>query len=378
MEQKVALAILLITSIILGSVGGLTSAFLASQPGPQGEQGPPGQDGLDGQDGSQGPIGPAGPQGEQGLAGSQGEQGPQGPAGPSGTDGAAWLSGSGAPDSSLGSDGDYYLDFANNDIYKKASGAWLKETNIAAGANGATWLSGSGAPTSDLGSDGDYYLDTNNSEVYNKVSGAWTVIASIKGEKGDTGDQGPQGEQGIQGIQGEKGDTGDQGPQGETGATGPIGATGPEGPQGEQGLPGADGSNSVIQVIYSRNSTILETQSYPTMQWVNMSELDSSMMININVQQNSRLLIQFSASISIVAPASLQTRVVVDNNYISTVSTNSASSASTGTIIFSDHIEFVTNPLNIGTHTINLQVLRENGLPTILDRTITIMEITSP
>jgi hypothetical protein len=363
MEQKVALAILLITSIILGSVGGLTSAFLASQPGPQGEQGPPGQDGLDGQDGSQGPIGPAGPTGEQGLAGPQGEQGIQGPAG---TDGAEWLSGSGAPDSSLGSDGDYYLDFANNDIYKKASGAWVKETNIAAGANGATWLSGLGAPTSDLGSDGDYYLDTNNSEIYNKVSGTWTAIATIKGEKGDPGEQGPQGEQGIQGIQGEKGDQGDKGD------------TGTQGPQGEQGLSGADGSNSIIQVIYSRNSTIFGTQSYPTMQWVSVSELDSSMMINVNVQQNSRLLIQFSASISITAPGSLQTRIVVDNTSTSTVSVNSVSSASTGIIKVSDHIEFVTDPLNIGTHTINLQVLRENGSPTILDRTITVMEITNP
>ena len=114
------------------------------------------------------------------------------------------------------------------------------------------------------------------------------------------------------------------------------------------------------------------------MQWVNVSELDSSMMINIDVQQNSRLLIQFSASISIAAPASLQTRIVVDNNDISTVSKNSASSSSTGTINFSEHIDFVTNPLNIGTHTINLQVLRESGSATILDRTITVMEITSP
>jgi hypothetical protein len=354
MEQRSALAILLITSILLGLAGGLTAAFIAARPGPQGEQGATGQGGL------QGPVGPAGPQGEQGLAGPQGEQGPageqgvqgiqgeqgpqgpQGPAGPAGTDGAAWLSGSGAPGSSLGNDGDYYLDFANNDIYKKASGAWVKETNIAAGANGATWLSGSGAPGSSLGNDGDYYLDTDTGDVYNKATGTWTVITNINGEQGEQGPQGPQG------------------------------------PQGEQGPPGTDGTNSIIQVIYSRNSTIFETQSYATMQWVNMSELDSSMIININVQQNSRLLIQFSASISITSPGSLQTRIVVDNIYISTVSVNSVSSASTGIIKFSDHIEFVTDPLNTGIHSINLQVLRENGSPTILDRTITVMEITSP
>jgi hypothetical protein len=222
------------------------------------------------------------------------------------------------------------LDFANNDIYKKASGAWAKETNIAAGANGATWLSGSGAPGSSLGNDGDYYLDTDTGDVYNKATGTWTVITNIKGE------------------------------------------------QGEQGPPGTDGSNSIIQVIQSTNTTIFQTQSYPAMQWVNMSELDSSMMININVQQNSRLLIQSSASISITSPESLQTRIVVDNNYNSAVSMISTGSASTGIIKLPNHIEFLTDPLNSGIHTVNLQVLRENGSPIILDRTITIMEITGP
>jgi hypothetical protein len=201
------------------------------------------------------------------------------------------------------------------------------------------------------------------------------------GATGPEGPQGPAGEQGVQGIQGE------QGPQGETGATGPAGATGPEGPQGPagatgpegpQGLPGTDGSNSVIQVIQSRNTTIFDTQSYGTMQWFNMSNLDSTMMININVQQNSKLLIQFSASISINGPASLQTRIVVDNNYISTVSKNSVGSSSTGIMTLSNHIEFLTDPLNSGAHIINLQILRENGSPTILDRTITIMEIAGP
>ena len=48
MEQKVALAILLIVSIALGLIGGVTSSFLSAKPGPQGEQGPPGKDGVAG------------------------------------------------------------------------------------------------------------------------------------------------------------------------------------------------------------------------------------------------------------------------------------------------------------------------------------------
>jgi hypothetical protein len=181
---------------------------------------------------------------------------------------------------------------------------------------------------------------------------------------------GPQGETGATGPRGATG------PPGPTGAAGATGAAGTEGPQGEQGPAGTDGSNSVIQVIQRRNDTMFDTQSYATMQWVNMSDLDSAMIININVQQDSRLLIQFSASISIDPPGSLQTRIVVDNNDISTVSKNSVGSSSTGIMTLSNHIEFLTGPLNSGSHIANLQILRENGSPTILDRTITITEIT--
>jgi hypothetical protein len=182
-------------------------------------------------------------------------------------------------------------------------------------------------------------------------------------------------EPGPQGEVGATGPPGATGPAGPTGATGAAGATGPEGPQGEQGSPGMDGSNSVLQVIQRRNSTTFETQSYAVMQWVNVSDLDSAMMININVQQNSRLLIQFSASISINPPGSLQTRVVVDNNDVSTVSKNSVGSSSTGIMTLSNHIEFLIGPLNSGSHVVNLQILRESGSPIILDRTITVMEI---
>jgi hypothetical protein len=51
----------------------------------------------------------------------------------------------------------------------------------------------------------------------------------------------------------------------------------------------------------------------------------------------------------------------------STVSKNSVGSSSTGIMTLSNHIEFLTDSLNSGLHTINLQILRENGSPTILD-----------
>lgn len=205
------------------------------------------------------------------------------------------------------------------------------------------------------------------------IGGATTSFLYAK--PGPQGEQGPPGKDGLNGLDGAQGDVGPEGPQGEQGLPGPQGE---QGPQGAQGVPGTDGSNSIIQAVQNRNTTIHETQSYTAMQWVNMSELDSSMMININVQQNSRLLIQFSASISIDPPGSLQTRIVMDNNYNSTASMNSVGSSSTGIMKFSNHIEFLTDPLNSGLHTINLQILRENGAPKILDRTITIMEIAGP
>ena len=197
-------------------------------------------------------------------------------------------------------------------------------------------------------------------------------------EPGPEGEQGPPGQDGLDGLNGVDGAQGPVGPAGPQGEQGLLGPQGEQGPQGIQGPPGTDGSYSVVQSIQSRNTTIYETQSYATMQWVNMSELDSSMIMNINIQQNSRLLIQFSASVSIDPPGGLQTRIVVDNTYNSTVSMNSVGSSSAGLMKVPNHIEFLTDPLNSGLHTINLQILRENGSPAILDRTITIMEIASP
>lgn len=209
----------------------------------------------------------------------------QGAAGAAGADGATWLSGSGAPGSSTGADGDYYLDTATYDIYKKTSGSWGEIGNIKGatgakgdkgdtgeqgpqgekgdtgaqgpagadgedGADGATWLFGAVAPTNQ-GKNGDWYLNTATYDVYQKSSNAWSKTGNIKGatgaqgpkgDKGDTGEQGPQGlkgDTGAQGPQGEKGDTGAQGPQGEKGETG---AQGPKGDTGEQGPKGEDGS----------------------------------------------------------------------------------------------------------------------------------------
>lgn len=62
------------------------------------------------------------------------------------------------------------------------------------GGSGSAWHSGSGAPGSGLGADGDYYLNADNGDVYAKAAGAWSVVANIKGPPGDPGAPGADGD----------------------------------------------------------------------------------------------------------------------------------------------------------------------------------------
>lgn len=114
----------------------------------------------------------------------------------------------------------------------------------APGTNGATWLTGSAAPSSGAGANGDFYFRTNG-DVYGKSASSWSVLASLVGPAGATGSTGAQGSQGTTGAtgaQGSTGATGATGPQGPQGTTGAAGATGAQGPTGAIGPAGADGN----------------------------------------------------------------------------------------------------------------------------------------
>lgn len=133
-----------------------------------------------------------------------------------------------------------------------------------------TFLNGLGAPNSTDGIDGDFYLDTLSSNLYGpKKKGKWPLPKSLVGpvgpqgpigkqgsdgkvgDKGTTtssagsqGAQGMQGPQGIQGTPGTQGSAGTPGPSGGAGvagAAGSVGAAGVTGPQGPAGSPGAQG-----------------------------------------------------------------------------------------------------------------------------------------
>jgi len=182
---------------------------------------------------------------------------------------------------------------------------------------------------------------------------------------------GPQGEQGLQGPQGEKGDKGD---------TGDLGLQGPQGEQGEQGpqgIPGVNGTDAILQIIQKRNDTEIDIDGYTEMQWFNISDVDSSMEVIINIQPDSKIFVQFSTTHRLEPPASIWVRIVVDGAYNSSIYVCSTGPPASGTYKIPGHIEFLTDSLNTGPHTVNVQFLREVGSPTILERTLTVIEISA-
>lgn len=109
-----------------------------------------------------------------------GPAGPTGPTGSTGPRGSKWFSGSGAPGTVSGAvSGDLYLDTSGTGNWYSYNGtSWSLQGTILGptGPTGAssTWRTGSGAPASGLGNNGDMYLNTANGDVYGpKASGAW-------------------------------------------------------------------------------------------------------------------------------------------------------------------------------------------------------------
>lgn len=131
--------------------------------------------------------------------------GPRGATGAAGASGNTVAGGSGPPTSAIGNVGDYYIDTAASKIYgpKTASGWPATGTSLigpsgspgaagAQGANGNTIRNGTGAPASTLGVAGDFYIDT-AAEVFYGPRGAssWpTPGISLVGPQGAAGQNG--------------------------------------------------------------------------------------------------------------------------------------------------------------------------------------------
>lgn len=107
--------------------------------------------------------------------------------GTNGTDGSTILSGSGAPAGGTGNVGDYYINTANQDFYKKTgTSTWTLLFNLK-GDSGSSFLQDSGVPSNGDGNDGDTYLDTATGDIYLKTAGAWAVTCNIFGAAGADG-----------------------------------------------------------------------------------------------------------------------------------------------------------------------------------------------
>jgi hypothetical protein len=156
------------------------------------------------------------------------------------------FTGSGAPASTLGFPGSYYLDVSSGVLYKK-NGSWaaiytfLQDSPAAVafglpGPMGHSLLTGIGPPEPEIGREGDSYFDT-------LFCSLWVKEAAVLGtplwvEKANLAGPGPPGQ---------------AGPQGPFGPAGPIGPVGPAGAAGAQGPAGASGT--VVAAHASRSST---------------------------------------------------------------------------------------------------------------------------
>ena len=174
------------------------------------------------------------------------------------------LNGKGVPATSLGINGDFYIDTRSLLIYgPKAKGKWSLPKNLQGpiGATGVTGISGS---------DGKNGSDAKSGTANANVVGT----TGPQGERGLTGAAGPAGPAGAAGSSGSGGGTagatgatgavgatgasgsaGSVGPAGPTGSTGSTGLTGAAGAQGETGTAGSAGT-SVVTVIGIPNFTI--------------------------------------------------------------------------------------------------------------------------
>ena len=132
----------------------------------------------------------------EGPSGSEGPQGPQGevgPIGPAGEDGSVMYAGPGVPTTDIGQAGDYYLNTNTGEYYgPKDSDGWgnpiivLMGEDGEDGANGSQIYSGNGAPDASLGVEGDYYLDKDNYNLYGpKTDSGWGAPINIKGADGN-------------------------------------------------------------------------------------------------------------------------------------------------------------------------------------------------
>jgi len=121
-----------------------------------------------------------------GPTGAAGADGTNGTDGTDGSDGNSVLSGSVDPTGGDGVNGDFYINTTDNTIFgPKTAGVWGSGVDLVGptgpGGTATQWTSGSGVPSNAVGTDGDYYLNNDNGDVYLKSGGVYALETNIAG-----------------------------------------------------------------------------------------------------------------------------------------------------------------------------------------------------
>ncbi|MGW4158692.1 hypothetical protein [Streptomyces sp. NPDC004788] len=154
-----------------------------------------------------GPTGATGPQGPKGDIGAIGPKGDTGSTGSTGAPGSQLLTGTAAPNSGTGVDGDMYVQDDTRTylgvtsttltFWKKTAGTWTKVGN---NVGGSKWYVNNASTSSTDTKPGDMLLRIDTGDIWQRGASGWgTSIGNLKGAKGDTGATGPQGPKGDPG-----------------------------------------------------------------------------------------------------------------------------------------------------------------------------------
>jgi hypothetical protein len=138
---------------------------------------------------------------EQGPPGPPGLPGDKGAKGDPGLPGNTMHYGLSDPTSTIGIDGDSYINTATHFLFgPKAGGAWPAGVSLVGpqGTPGNTVLYGASDPVATIGIDGNFYINTATHFMFGpKAAGAWPAGTSLIGPQGPQGVQGPQGAPGA-------------------------------------------------------------------------------------------------------------------------------------------------------------------------------------
>ncbi|MFI0737880.1 phage tail protein [Streptomyces sp. NPDC021100] len=137
-----------------------------------------------------------------------GVPGPKGDAGPTGAPGSRIYSGTAAPGTALGVDGDLYVRYETTTFlgvtsttvstWQRSAGAWAQ---IGGDVRGAAWYLNNTTTPSTNTKPGDLLLRTDTGDLWQRTASGWgSVLGNLKGPKGDTGATGPTGATGAAGV----------------------------------------------------------------------------------------------------------------------------------------------------------------------------------